>query len=292
MNGILPLWKPKGFTSHDCVGKARGILRTKKIGHTGTLDPEVEGVLPLCVGKATKIVPYLTDTDKVYEATVFLGTSTETEDASGKIITKESVSPPPTLYEIKGVLRRFTGTITQVPPMYSAVKVKGRKLYEYARAGEPVERPQREVVVKEIVLHEDTLRWQDDTCSFNIRVVCSKGTYIRTLCVDIGEALGFPAHMSFLERTKTGSFDRSLCYTFEEIEATEHKESLLLPIHLGLSHLPTWSVDEKLASKVRHGQVLEKNLEEETVVLHEGEVLAIYIPHPSKPGMSKPARVF
>src|SRR5690625_5018629 len=144
MDGIIPLWKPKGMTSHDCVAKIRRIYGTRKVGHTGTLDPMVEGVLPICINRATKIVPYLTAMSKTYDAEIKLGTATETEDAQGEIVEQKNVSHPPNLSEIDDVLQSFQGTIIQIPPMYSAVRVKGKRLYEYARAKEIVERPKRQ----------------------------------------------------------------------------------------------------------------------------------------------------
>ncbi|RWZ60447.1 tRNA pseudouridine(55) synthase TruB [Halobacillus fulvus] len=298
MDGILPLWKPKGFTSHDCVSKARGIMRTKKIGHTGTLDPEVEGVLPLCVGKATKIVPFLTDTEKVYEAEVTLGYSTDTEDATGSLLEKSSVH---TLdqEEVEHTLRQFEGDITQIPPMYSAVKVKGKKLYEYAREGIEVERPSRRVTIRSIELTKDVETHPDETATFSIRVVCSKGTYIRTLCVDIGQAIGYPAHMSHLVRTRTGDIGENDCLTFEEIQhhvdEGQAREDLLLPISSGLSHLEVWDVNEQVKNMVDNGRVLEEPTAIHAspfVVSYEGEALAIYEKHPRKPGLVKPVRVF
>src|SRR5690625_2522556 len=141
MNGILPLWKPKGLTSHDCVIQVRKLFKTKKVGHTGTLDPEVEGVLPICIGQATKVVPFLTDTKKTYIAELKLGSTTETEDSYGETIKETEVDYFPSDEEINLALQSFHGEVTQIPPMYSAVKVKGKKLYEYARANEKVERP-------------------------------------------------------------------------------------------------------------------------------------------------------
>ncbi|MCA0983283.1 tRNA pseudouridine(55) synthase TruB [Halobacillus yeomjeoni] len=298
MDGILPLWKPKGFTSHDCVSKARGMLRTKKIGHTGTLDPDVEGVLPLCVGKATKIVPFLTDTDKVYEAKVKLGFSTETEDATGEVLATEQVNPSLQLEEIEQILEGFRGEITQVPPMYSAVKVKGKKLYEYAREGLEVDRPERQVTIKELTLLSDEVHHEEGTATFSIRVVCSKGTYIRTLCVDIGQALGYPAHMDTLVRTRTADIERADCYTFDEVQQKVdegHGEQLLLPISKGLSHLATWTVNEDLKPLIKHGRVLDEpeHVKADVFTVQcNGEVLAIYQPHPSKAGKVKPVRVF
>ncbi|MGP4075644.1 tRNA pseudouridine(55) synthase TruB [Halobacillus sp. K22] len=298
MDGILPLWKPKGFTSHDCVSKARGMLRTKKIGHTGTLDPEVEGVLPLCVGKATKIVPFLTDTIKVYEASVMLGYSTATEDAEGEIIERKAVEPLLNLETIKKVIASFRGDIEQIPPMYSAVKVNGKKLYEYAREGIEVERPKRQVRIEEIELTSDDLVFEQQTASFSIRVVCSKGTYIRTLCADLGRALGYPAHMSALVRTKTADITEQECFRFDEIQrkVDEQKhDELLLPIKRGLAHMPSWKVTEDMKPLIQHGRVLDKpeHLDADNfLVLCEEEALAIYQQHPTKAGYVKPVRVF
>lgn len=299
MDGILPLWKPKGFTSHDCVMKIRKLYQTKKVGHTGTLDPEVEGVLPICIGQATKIVPFLTDTLKTYEATVTLGVSTDTEDSHGEIIEKAETITPPNVNEIKKVLSSFQGVITQVPPMYSAVKVNGRKLYEYARAGMEVERPVRNVTVKEILLLTKPEKNEDDTWSFSFRAVCSKGTFIRTLSYDIGKALGYPAHMSHLVRLQTGVFHKEECVTFEDIEAKtslETRQLLLSPIKDGLTHLDTYRIDEEMKRKVVVGQKLPlpSPLPETNPfqVEYDQQLLAIYQIHPSKENEIKPVRVF
>ncbi|WLR46909.1 tRNA pseudouridine(55) synthase TruB [Halobacillus litoralis] len=298
MDGILPLWKPKGFTSHDCVSKARGMLKTKKIGHTGTLDPEVEGVLPLCVGKATKIVPFLTDTDKVYEASVTLGSATDTEDATGTTVETTPVHERISKEKIKGVLETFQGWITQTPPMYSAVKVNGKKLYEYAREGVEVERPSREVHIKHIERMPPEPKQEGETFTFSFRVICSKGTYVRTLCVDIGKALGYAAHMSSLVRTQTADITREDCYTFNEIQQVVDEssgEQLLLPLSKGLVHMDSWEVDADQVEKIKHGQVFEKPAhihEEQFTVMNAGEVLAIYQQHPRKNGLIKPVRVF
>ncbi|WP_152656519.1 tRNA pseudouridine(55) synthase TruB [Oceanobacillus sp. CFH 90083] len=295
MNGILPLWKPKGMTSFDCVAKCRRYFNTKKVGHTGTLDPEVEGVLPICIGNATKIVPFLTDTKKVYLGTVALGASTETEDATGNVIEEKEVARMPEKAEIEAVLEKFQGMITQIPPMYSAVKVNGKKLYEYARANEAVERPVREVFIHDIQL----LGIDEEKKSFDIYVECSKGTYIRTLCVDIGEKLGYPAHMLQLERIKTGSFSKKNTVTFamiEEAAAKNEQEQLLSPISEGLSHLVQQEVDEALKTRIKNGQKLAMTdaplTNDPFVFTNKEEVLAIYRKHPEKPDQVKPLRVF
>ncbi|MFQ3543287.1 tRNA pseudouridine(55) synthase TruB [Halobacillus rhizosphaerae] len=299
MDGILPLWKPKGFTSHDCVSKARGMLRTKKIGHTGTLDPDVEGVLPLCVGKATKIVPFLTDTVKVYEAVVTMGFSTETEDASGAEVEKKAVEQNSLLVsDIKQVLEGFKGTISQIPPMYSAVKVNGRKLYEYAREGKSVERPERKIFIHNIELLSSEVHYFAGTASFSIRVTCSKGTYIRTLCTNVGKALGYPAHMSSLVRTRTAEISQEECKTLEEVQSAAddgRAEDLLLPLSRGLPHFPRWEVDTGTKQQIQNGGVLTKLAEmpdEPFLIVCDKEALAIYQPHPTKPEKVKPIRVF
>ncbi|WP_188454347.1 tRNA pseudouridine(55) synthase TruB [Virgibacillus oceani] len=294
MDGILPLWKPKGMTSHDCVFKIRKLLKTKKVGHTGTLDPEVEGVLPICIGQATKIVPFLTNTKKTYIAEVSLGTATDTEDAYGQVVDQKPVSNPPDQKEIIEVLKSFEGVITQVPPMYSAVKVNGKKLYEYARANQKVERPERQVTIFEI-----KLIGRETNNSFKLKVTCSKGTYIRTLCVDIGARIGYPAHMSDLIRTETGSFSEKDTYTFDEIEQaieSEQQDNILLPIARGITQLDQLTVNEEIMRKVLNGQKLakpDKRLSTDPfAVMYDNHVLAIYQTHPEKDDQIKPVRVF
>ncbi|SHF52598.1 tRNA pseudouridine(55) synthase TruB [Ornithinibacillus halophilus] len=295
MNGILPLWKPRGMTSHDCVVKIRRLYKTKKVGHTGTLDPEVEGVLPICIGQATKIVPFLTDTKKTYIGEVTLGKSTTTEDDQGESVELKQVDKVFSKQEIENVLKSFEGTITQIPPMYSAVKVNGKKLYEYARNNETVERPKREVTIYDLML----LSLDSEQHRVKLQVVCSKGTYIRTLCVDIGKKLGFPAHMSDLIRTQTGSIEKEDTFDFRTIEkAVENgkEKDLLLPLVRGIDHLDILSVDEATKNRVIVGQKLERPNKVFTtdpfVVMYEQQLLAIYQIHPEKPNQIKPVRVF
>lgn len=296
MNGILPLWKPKGFTSHDCVMKIRKLFGTRKVGHTGTLDPEVEGVLAICIGQATKVVPYLTAMNKTYIAECSLGKSTETEDAHGDVVKEEQVVHPPSVLDIEQVLQNFRGEITQIPPMYSAVRVNGKRLYEYARANQEVERPSRQVHIYELTnLYTGT----ETTSKFKLKVVCSAGTYMRTLCVDIGKALGYPAHMSDLVRTEACSFTAEDTVTFAEIEKAKEADmlsDLLLPITRGLNHLDTINVDEDIKGKVLNGQKLmrpEKKLNTEPfLIMCNQQLLAIYQIHPENPEQIKPVRVF
>ncbi|KUP07151.1 tRNA pseudouridine synthase B [Bacillus coahuilensis p1.1.43] len=298
MNGILPLWKEKGMTSHDCVFKVRKILRMKKVGHTGTLDPDVEGVLPICLGRATKIAEYITDAGKEYIGEVTLGTSTTTEDASGEVIESvdsvEGVNVP----KVLKVLKSLEGDIEQTPPMYSAVKVNGKKLYEYARAGIEVERPTRRVKIYSIELQEDSIVDKTNVTSFKFKVKCSKGTYIRTLAVQIGERLGFPAHMSHLVRTQSATFTKDNCVTLNELQEKVELgllEDCLYPLEHGISYLPHFQLNDTLAEKVKNGGVFLSPkgfpMNEKVVMVYQGQMLAIYQPHPSKEGMIKPVKV-
>ncbi|MGL4798519.1 MAG: tRNA pseudouridine(55) synthase TruB [Cellulosilyticaceae bacterium] len=221
IHGIINIYKEKGFTSHDVVAKARGILRERKIGHTGTLDPDAVGVLPICIGKATKVVPFLTDADKCYEAEVILGAYTTTEDATGELLETYPVNV--TKEQVEEVIQSFIGPYIQTPPMYSAIKVNGVRLYELARKGIVIDRPSREVTIYSC----DLLEWLDDT-RFKIRVQCSKGTYIRTLCTDIGKTLGCGAHMGELKRTRVGTFLIEDSLTLQQLEATKEDISQCL----------------------------------------------------------------
>ncbi|OLS42113.1 tRNA pseudouridine(55) synthase TruB [Bacillus sp. MRMR6] len=300
MEGILPLYKPAGLTSHDCVFRLRKILKTKKVGHTGTLDPDVTGVLPICIGRATKIAEYITDAGKTYEGEVTIGFSTTTEDASGDVVDKKVIEGVLQRTAIVKVLKSLTGVIEQTPPMYSAVKVGGTRLYEYARKGIEVERPTRKVTIYSIDLLDDREEFSGETISFRFRVSCSKGTYIRTLAVMIGEILGYPAHMSHLIRVQSAAISLEDCLTFEEIEDLMDKgaiSSVLKPLETALSHLPKYVINDKVAEKVKNGALLQipENLKyingpiiAETI---EGQAIAIYAVHPAKPDLLKPVKV-
>lgn len=299
MDGILPLYKPGGMTSHDCVDRLRKITRQRKIGHTGTLDPGAEGVLPVCLGKATKVVQYMTADQKTYEALITIGTATETEDRCGEIIAEQKVEKPLSRNEILTALQKWTGPIEQTPPMYSAVKVKGKRLYEYARQGIEVERPKRQVTIFEMALLDRDTEFDGKNPSFRVRIRCSKGTYIRTLAVDIGRTLGYPAHMSSLLRTASGVFTLEDCLTFARIEELMQEGRLehgLFPLDQGLAVLPRLTVDKLSADKIKNGAVLPlpKGMQEErfTVYNEKGRLLAVYIPHPDKPEFMKPEKVF
>lgn len=270
LNGIINIYKKKGYTSHDVVAKARGILKQRKIGHTGTLDPEAEGVLPLCIGVATKAVPYLTDADKCYEAEVVLGQTTTTEDATGEVLESREVNV--TRERIEKVVASFIGEYVQIPPMYSAIKVNGVRLYELARQGLVVERPSRKVVIYSC----DIIEWMDEK-RFRIRVQCSKGTYIRTLCTDIGEKLGCGAHMGYLLRTKVGNFTIGESLTLEELEA--HKEDLspyMKTLEVLFSQYQKVSVNEFGKKLLVNGNALSMKHIEEKSIFSPDELVCVY----------------
>ena len=302
-NGILPVYKERGLTSHDVVFKLRKILKTKKVGHTGTLDPEVSGVLPICIGGATKVSDYIMDMGKSYKATVTLGSSTTTEDQTGEILERTTIAQDEiTVQDIDQILNQFEGTITQIPPMYSSVKVNGKKLYEYARNNEVVERPERQVNIMHINRTSE-LRFEDNSCHFEILVECGKGTYIRTLATDIGKALGHPAHMSKLTRIQSGGFDVDESLTLNDVAELHEHDALqekLFPIEYGLKGLKQILIsDAVVKSKILNGQKFYKNEFTETidtlvalVDVTDNKVLAIYAPHPEKIDEIKPKKVF
>lgn len=267
MNGIILVNKPSGMTSHDVVNKLRKILKTKKVGHCGTLDPDATGVLVVCVNKATKVLQFLTSDSKEYIATLSLGTSTDTYDASGTVLeTKQflGIDKQKVIECAKG----FVGKQQQKPPMYSAIKVNGKKLYEYARKNEKVEIPAREIEINYL----DILEIKDNLIKF--KVGCSKGTYIRSLCYDLALALGYPGHMTNLIRTKSGNFDLANCYTLEQIEQGEFT---YLSLEEALDNYKKIIVeDEKI---VFHGKKIKSDLNEQVVICNkDNQVLAMYGP--------------
>lgn len=219
MDGIINVYKEAGFTSHDVVAKLRGILKQKKIGHTGTLDPAATGVLPVCCGKATKVCELLTDKDKSYRAVCRLGVETDTQDMTGTVL-KEYDTAGIDEHRIRECISKFVGEIQQIPPMYSALKVNGRKLYELAREGKVIERKPRKIVISQIDLIETDL----ENKTFTMDVTCSKGTYIRTLCHDIGKELGIGAAMENLVRTRVSVFDIEDALTLSDIEFLSKEE--------------------------------------------------------------------
>ena len=223
INGVINVYKEKGLTSHDVVARLRKIIHQKKIGHTGTLDPDAIGVLPVCLGRGTKLCDVLTDKDKVYEAVMLLGTTTDTQDITGKVLTKNTVC----VNECQAVeaIESFLGDYNQIPPMYSALKVNGKKLYELARAGIEVERKPRLVTIKSINVNEIDFGDEEKTITFTVE--CTKGTYIRTLCQDVGDKLGCGACMKSLKRTRVSRFELNDSLTLGQITDLVEKGNLL-----------------------------------------------------------------
>ena len=232
-NGILNIYKEKGFTSHDVVAKLRGITHQKKIGHTGTLDPDAEGVLPVCLGSATKLCELLTDKDKTYEAVLLLGITTDTQDVSGTVLERKEVNVSEK--QVREVIGGFVGIYGQIPPMYSAVRKNGKKLYELARAGVTVEREARMVTIHQIRILDMHLP------RVTMEVECARGTYIRTLCEDIGVKLGCGGCMESLLRTKSGSFLLEDSLKLEEagrLQEEGNLQSVVMPTDCFFSELP------------------------------------------------------
>ncbi|ATB46520.1 tRNA pseudouridine(55) synthase TruB [Corallococcus macrosporus] len=253
MDGVLVIDKPTGPTSFDVVRQVRSLLRIKKVGHTGTLDPLATGVLPLCLGEATKVAGFITEGDKAYDATVRLGAETDTLDAEGQV-TAQAPVPALTPALIEAALARFRGTFDQVPPMYSAVKVGGKRLYELARAGEEVERAARQVTVYELVLRDFSAE------RLQLSVRCSKGFFVRTLAQDVGRALGCGAHLEALRRTSSGPFSLTQALPLADLPDLLKAGTLagrLMSMSQALVDLPEVRVSAADAKRVSHGVPVE-----------------------------------
>ena len=284
------------MTSHDCIYKLRKILKMKRIGHTGTLDPDVDGVLPICLGQATRVAEYITDGKKAYRGQIILGATTTTEDASGEPIETKEVREPIKREQVESVLNTFLGEISQTPPMYSAVKVNGKKLYEYAREGKTVERPTRKAIIYSIRLLDHAETYQSQ---IPFEVLCGKGTYVRTLAVDIGEKLGYPAHLNHLTRILSGGYNLEVCHSLEEIEQAAvagQISGLLEPIEKAVADFPKWQVDAETELRVKNGAVLPQpeGFQDQRIAVYNNnrQCVAIYREHPEKKGWIKPEKVF
>ena len=272
MNGIINVYKEKGYTSHDVVAILRKIAGQKKIGHTGTLDPDATGVLPVCLGRATKVCDLLTDHDKTYEAVLLPGKTTDTQDISGEILNEQ-----PTDHlneaEVTKVIENFKGTYDQIPPMYSALKVNGKKLYELAREGKTVERKSRKVTIYQIHIKKIQLP------RVRMEVTCSKGTYIRTLCHDIGNRLGTGGCMEELTRTKVGRFELKDSLKLEELRDLAQNgrlEDALIPLDQMFSELQSVVPAEEYISKAYNGNDFFKNQLSEDGKFCSGEKVRVY----------------
>ena len=282
IHGIINVYKEKGFTSHDVVAKLRGIVGQKKIGHTGTLDPDATGVLPVCLGKATKLCDLLTDKNKTYEAVLLLGKTTDTQDITGEVLEEKSTEAL-TEEKVREAIEGFIGDYEQIPPMYSALKVNGKKLYELAREGKVIERKARPVKILDIQILEI------DLPKVRMEVSCSKGTYIRTLCHDIGEKLGCGGCMESLIRTRVSTFRIEDAKTLDEIETLKQEgklAELLVPINAMFPFYPKITVKDDWKAFAKNGNPLDLKMlkeacgqdEETQVRLYDesGKFIAIY----------------
>ena len=259
-SGIINVYKEAGFTSFDVVAKLRGILKMRKIGHTGTLDPMAVGVLPVCLGNGTKLCDMLTDRSKTYEAVMLLGKATDTEDTSGEVVKETPVNV--TEEEVCNVINSYIGEYDQIPPMYSALKVDGKKLYELARAGKTIERKARRVIINSIEILAVNLPY------VTMRVDCGKGTYIRSLCRDIGESLGICACMDKLTRTRVGSFDIEDSLTLSDIEMLVQEgkvEQNIVSLTDVLAEYPLLNVNPEYKKKIDNGNPLATDMFNEDI---------------------------
>ena len=282
IHGIINVYKEKGFTSHDVVAKLRGIVGQKKIGHTGTLDPDATGVLPVCLGKATKLCDLLTDKNKTYEAVLLLGKTTDTQDITGEVLEEKSTEAL-TEEKVREAIEGFIGDYEHIPPIYSALKVNGKKLYELAREGKVIERKARPVKILDIQILEI------DLPKVRMEVSCSKGTYIRTLCHDIGEKLGCGGCMESLIRTRVSTFRIEDAKTLDEIETLKQEgklAELLVPIDAMFPYYPKITVKDDWKAFAKNGNPLDLKMlkeacgqdEETQVRLYDesGKFIAIY----------------
>ncbi len=283
MDGILLVNKPKGYTSHDVISVLRGILKTRKLGHTGTLDPDATGVLVVGVNKGTKIMKYLNNDEKVYQAKVLIGQSTDTLDKTGEVLKEKKVEE---LVDVDQVVDSFKGSYTQTPPMYSAVKYQGKRLYEYARKGITIDNiPSRVIEIFDIKRINDII-YADGFASFDYYVHSSKGLYVRTLSYDIGQKLGYPSHNSELHRLQAGKFKVEDSYTLKQIEDGDYQ---IISLSNALSHLNKLVVTEELMHHINNGMAISlkyfKDYSLTRLVDQDDNLLAIYDKHPSEPKM-------
>lgn len=275
------MYKERGMTSFDCVSRLRRILHTKKIGHSGTLDPNVDGVLPICVGQATKVVEFLMASGKQYVGELLVGQATTTQDLDGEVVAQKPVTAPIDEDTIKQAMQELTGDIVQIPPMYSAIKVNGKKLYEYARAGETVERPKRHVHITRFEMTASSYDEKKQQQRIRFVVDCSKGTYVRTLAYDLAEKLGYPGVMSSLTRTKSGGFELDQTLSLSDIQDAMEAQIMnryVYPMDYALQNYPHLELTEAQWKKVQNGGWLSglNTQEPEIALTYQGEVKALY----------------
>lgn len=281
LDGIIPLYKERGMTSFDCVSRLRRILHTKKIGHSGTLDPNVDGVLPICVGQATKVVEFLMASGKQYVGELLVGEATTTQDLDGEVVAQKPVTAPIAEDMIREAMQELTGDIVQIPPMYSAIKVNGKKLYEYARAGETVERPKRHVHIERFEMTASSYDEKNQQQRIRFVVDCSKGTYVRTLAYDLAKELGYPGVMSSLTRTKSGGFELDQTLSLTDIQDAMEAQIMnryVYPMDYALKSYPHAELSDAQWKKVQNGGWLSDldTKDQEVALTYQGEVKALY----------------
>ena len=281
LDGIIPLYKERGMTSFDCVSRLRRILHTKKIGHSGTLDPNVDGVLPICVGQATKVVEFLMASGKQYVGELLVGEATTTQDLDGEVVAQKPVTAPIAEDTIRKAMQKLTGDIVQIPPMYSAIKVNGKKLYEYARAGETVERPKRHVHIERFEMTASSYDEKNQQQRIRFVVDCSKGTYVRTLAYDLAKELGYPGVMSSLTRTKSGGFELDQTLSLTDIQDAMEAQIMnryVYPMDYAIKSYPHAELSDAQWKKVQNGGWLSDldTKDQEVALTYQGEVKALY----------------
>ena len=300
INGVINVYKEPGFTSHDVVAKLRGILKQKKIGHMGTLDPNAVGVLPVCLGKATKLCDILSEKDKTYNATLLLGLDTDTQDTSGEVISKADTDSIMELSEDKvfETIKSYIGDYDQIPPMFSAIKINGQKLYNLARKGEEIERPPRHCKIIDITITKI------DLPRVSFHVTCSKGTYVRTLCYDIGKDLGVGACMEKLTRTRVERFDIKDSISLSQIEEIRDQgvlEQYITPVDEILNMYSKCMVSEEAEKLLYNGNIftsrntlLKMNHQDGQTVrvyTHDGKFIGLYM-YIAEKQIYKPIKIF
>lgn len=284
VDGIIPLYKERGMTSFDCVNRVRHIVHEAHVGHAGTLDPNVDGVLPICLGKATKCVDFLHEKPKEYSGELTIGIATTTEDLDGEIINQKKLDHQISDERIKSAMSSLTGTITQIPPMYSSVKVNGKRLYEYARAGETVQRPSRQIQINHFKMVANNFDAQKGQQRVRFVVNCSKGTYVRTLAVDLAKRLGYPGVMSSLTRTKSGGFSLDQTLSLEDLSdlaANQLIAQYILPLEIVFEDWQHIDLTKEQWQGVKNGAWLKKSelpadVDKRVALMYQSHLKALY----------------
>lgn len=291
LSGVIVLYKTKGMTSTDCVRDMRRVLQMKKVGHGGTLDPSVEGILPIAIGQATKIIDLMQTHNKTYIGEAILGFETDTEDLDGEVIKSQPIEEPYSEEVIEEAMEQLTGDIEQLPPMYSSIKVKGRRLYDYARNNIPVERPMRHIHVSKYTKTSHSIYDKESKQQrFKFEITCAKGTYVRTLVKQLGDILGVPAVMSSLIRAKSAGFGLKDAVLLETLKENPEKASdYIVPLERFFEDQPTYNLSDKEFEMVQNGAKLNFPVDVERLCLyHNRKIKAIYKKDVKHPPLYRP----